>query len=331
MDTPLYRRITYEERVKIEGFLDFGRTVTEIAKLLDRPRQTINREIKAGLGFPGGRYVATSADFRSNLFKRIRRVDSKIFSHTPLRHYLLRSLCLGFSPEQISGRLRLKYPDNPLMHISHESIYKYIYSEAKGLKRRWLINQLTRSRPKRSSLPRRKIYMGTIKDRTTIDKRPEYIENREEVGHWEGDLVIGKDQKSAIGTLVERKLRYTMIIPLKSKKSEHVVEEFAKRLNALPQSLRRTLTYDNGVEFTMHKHFTELTNMPVYFAHPYSSWERGTNENTNGLIRRVYKKKTDFRYITKAQWKELEGLLNTRPRKILSYKTPVDELKQASA
>jgi len=331
MSTPLYRRITYEERVKIEGYLHCRKTVSEIAKLLNRPRQTIHKEIKAGLGFPGGRYVASNAEMRSNFFKRTRRPDCKIALNTQLRHYIFRSLCLGISPELIAGRLKLEFPENPLMQISHESIYKYIYDEAKGAKRKWLIKQLTRNKPKRSGLPKRKIYMGTIPDRTTIDKRPDYVEQREEIGHWEGDLMIGKDQKSAIGTLVERKLRYTMIIPLKSKCSEHVVEAFAKRLNTLPKALRKSLTYDNGVEFTMHKRFTELTNMPVYFAHPYSSWERGTNENTNGLIRRVYKKKTDFRTITKSQWRHLEYLLNTRPRKVLGYKTSNEEFKKLCA
>lgn len=331
MNQPLYRRITYEERVKIEGYLQCRKTVSEIAKLLNRPRQTIHKEIKAGLGFPGGRYVASSAEMRSNFFKRTKRVDSKIALNTQLRHYIFRNLCLGVSPELIAGRLKLDYPENPLMQISHESIYKYIYGEAKGVKRRWLIKQLTRHKPKRSSLPRRKIYMGTIPDRTPIDKRPEHIKEREEIGHWEGDLMIGKDQKSAIGTLVERKLRYTMIIPLKSKSSEHVVEAFAQRLNALPKALRKSLTYDNGVEFTKHKRFTELTDMPVYFAHPYSSWERGTNENTNGLIRRVYSKKTDFRHVTKTQWKQMEYLLNNRPRKVLAYRTPNEVLRRSSA
>lgn len=327
----MYRRITYEERVKIEGYLECKKTISEIAQLLNRPRQTINREVKAGLEFPGGRYLASNADMRSIFYRRTRRVDSKISKHTQLRHYIMRSMVLGISPELISGRLKLDYPDNPIMQISHESIYKYIYEEARGLKRNWLIKQLTWSRPKRSALPKRKIYMGHIKDRTTIDSRPKHIEERKEIGHWEGDLVIGKDQKSAIGTLVERRLRYVMIIPLKSKSSEHVVEAFAKRLNALPAILRKTLTYDNGVEFTMHKCFTELTKMPVYFAHPYSSWERGTNENTNGLIRRVYKKKTDFRTITKSQWEQLEYLLNTRPRKVLGYRTSNEEYKRLCA
>ena len=331
MNKTNYTRITYEERVKIEGYLDAGKKASEIANLLNRPKQTIYREVKAGLSFPGGRYIASNADMRSNFYKRTRRVESKIFTNTQLRHYIMRSLVLGVSPELISGRLKLDYPDNPFMQISHESIYKYIYHEAKGLKRSWLIKQLTWSRPKRSALPRRKIYMGFIKDRTSIDSRPEHIEDRQEIGHWEGDLVIGKDQKSAIGTLVERRLRYVMIIPLKSKNSEHVVEAFARRLNALPEILRKSLTYDNGVEFTMHKRFTELTKMPVYFAHPYSSWERGTNENTNGLIRRVYKKKTDFRTVSKSQWEQLEFLLNTRPRKVLGYRTSYEEFKRLCA
>jgi IS30 family transposase len=173
--------------------------------------------------------------------------------------------------------------------------------------------------------------MGSIIDRTTIDERPKHIDTREEEGHWEGDLVIGKGQTSAIGTLVERKTRYTIIVHLQSRKSKHVVEAFAKAIIGFPPNLRRSLTYDNGIEMAAHKDFKQRTQMDVFFAHPYSSWERGTNENTNGLIRRVLKKKTDFNTITPKQLKDLEYALNNRPRKVIGFYTPSELIAKLAA
>lgn len=194
-----------------------------------------------------------------------------------------------------------------------------------------LINKLVFSKPKRSKMPQRKIYMGTIIDRISIDQRPKEVEDRQFIGHWESDLIIGKDQSSAVGTIVERKSRFTLIVPLKSRKSEHVVKEFSKALLKMPKHLLKSITHDNGIEMAAHKILTDLTKMPVYFTHPYSSWQRGTNENTNGLIRRVFKKKTDFNKVSAKQLHELQNKLNNRPRKVLRYKTPNEILKQSCA
>jgi IS30 family transposase len=167
-----------------------------------------------------------------------------------------------------------------------------------------------------------------IKDRTSIDLRPESINQRQDVGHWEGDLIIGAKQGSCIGTIVERKTRYAILVKLPNKKSETVTNAFAKKLNEFDKTIRKTLTYDNGTEMAYHKSLTDQTGMDIYFAHPYSSWERGTNENTNGLVRRYYPKKTDFNTVTEDQLERLQNRLNNRPRKVLGYYT-ANEMLQA--
>ncbi len=153
------------------------------------------------------------------------------------------------------------------------------------------------------------------------------MENRQEIGHWEGDLVIGKAQKSAIGTIVERKSRYTLTVSLKDRTTKSVTRAFAKELNRFDNQLTKTMTYDNGTEMADHKWLTNNTGIKVYFANPYASWERGTNENTNGLIRRFLPKKTDFKNVDRAQLKMIQNKLNNRPRKVLGYKTPLEVLE----
>ena len=167
-----------------------------------------------------------------------------------------------------------------------------------------------------------------IKDQVNISQRPKHVELRIEVGHWEGDLMIGTGQKSAIGTIVERKTRYTFIVKIENRKSKTVTQQFAKLLNTLPKYIRKTMTYDNGIEMANHKWLSNNTGMDIYFANPYSSWERGTNENTNGLIRRFFPKGTDFNKITIEQLKQAQFALNNRPRKILGYKTPNEIMNQ---
>ena len=326
-----YRRITLEERYKIEALLQFSKSVSEIANALNRPRSTISREIKRGVYVDGKRYFAEHANTTAKFKNKVKRVYPKLMQCIPLRLYMYRGLLKGWSPEQISMRIKIEYPNNENMRISYEAIYIYIYRYTKGKLRIKLINRLPYSKPKRTSKSKRHIYMGTIIDRISIDERPLHIEERKEIGHWESDLIIGKGQTSAIGTLVERVTRYTIIVPLESRKSKHVVKEFAKELMLLPDIVLKTITHDNGIEMAAHKLFSKSTNMNVYFAHPYSSWERGTNENTNGLIRRVFKKKTNFNKVSVEQLKELQDNLNDRPRKVLGYKTPNEMLKELCA
>lgn len=213
------------------------------------------------------------------------------------------------------------------MRISHEAIYLFIYRHPQGLESKQWIALLKYHKSRRRSSKQKCRAKGRIKDGVSIDLRPAHIAERMQSGHWEGDLMIGANQASAIGTLVERKTRFTYIIKMKDRKTQTVTNGFKKHLNQLAPDLRRTLTYDNGFEMANHKWLTEQTGIEIYFAHPYSSWERGTNENTNGLIRRYLPKKTDFNSVSWQTLNAIENKLNNRPRKVLNYQTPNEALE----
>ncbi len=331
MDTKKYKRLSLRERIIIQTLLEENRSQSFIARKLDRSRSTISREINKWTGGPNDKYDATLADWNAkDDFLNKRNLD-KISTYPRLKIYVYKGLLKGWSPEQISGRIKLQYPNDPVMTISHEAIYMHIYAHRQAKLNKKLIKLLPYQKTQRRR-PNAKTKRGSkIIDQVSIDLRPAHIESREEIGHWEGDLVIGKGQKSAIGTVVERKSRFTYIVKLKNRKSDTVRKQFAKKFLALERNLARTMTYDNGMEMAQHKEFSQQTGMTVYFAHPYASWERGTNENTNGLIRRYFPKGTDFNKITENQLKEVQEKLNNRPRKILNYKTPMEILIRNSA
>ena len=322
MEKTQYKRLSLKERIIIETLLKEKKRKTFIAKQLNRSRSAISREINKWVRNPEDSYKAELAHWYAVDDNNTKRYYDKITQYPKLRIYVYRGLMKKWSPEQISGRIKLEYPGDEIMRISYESIYKHIYTHPQGRINKKLISLLPYHKTRRRKLKRRDKQKGRIKDGVSIELRPKQIENREEIGHWEGDLIIGSKQNSAIGTNVERKIRYTHIIKLKDRKSKTVVKSFAKRINELPIQLRKTMTYDNGKEMANHKLFTKETGMQVYFAHPYSAWERGTNENTNGLIRRYFPKGTDFNKVTEEQIKMVEEILNNRPRKVLGYKTP---------
>jgi IS30 family transposase len=324
METKKYVRLTYKERVVIETLLSEKKSRTFIAKRLNRSKSTITRELKKWIGKPSDKYKysADLADWNAKDDYLNKRNLDKISTYKSLKRYVYRGLLNEWSPEQIAGKIKLEYPGNSIMSISHEAIYTHIYNHNQGKFKRKLIALLLYSKTKRRSRKGSKKYRIKIKDQISIDDRPEHIMLREEVGHWEGDLIIGVKYVSAIGTLVERKTRFTYIVKLKDRKSETVTTAFGKPLNKMHSQFRKTMTYDNGMEMANHKSFTQNTGMPVYFAHPYSSWERGTNENTNGLIRRYLPKKTDFNKVTETELKTIQDKLNNRPRKILGFYTP---------
>lgn len=322
-----YKRLSFEERVIIQTLLEEKKSKSFISKKLKRSRSTIGREInKFVVDSKYDKYEAKLADWCAKDDYLNKRNLDKIETHKKLQIYVYKGLLKHWSPEQISGRIKLDYPNDPIMTISHESIYQHIYAHRQASLNKKLIALL----PYHKSIRRRTNAYSKrktrIKNQISIEQRPLHIENREEVGHWEGDLVIGKGQKSAIGTNVERKTRYVIISKLKDRKSKTVTTEFQRDLKPLPKKLKKTMTYDNGMEMAKHESFTKKTGMLVYFAHPYSSWERGTNENTNGLIRRFFPKGTDFNKISKQQLKIAQNKLNNRPRKVLNYKTPAEAL-----
>ncbi|MEK6868036.1 MAG: IS30 family transposase, partial [Nanoarchaeota archaeon] len=299
------------------------KTASFIARQLSRNRSTITREINKWVmkkeslrNHPINRYKADLAHWCAEDDYQNKKSMDKISLYPALRIYVYRGLLNKWSPEQIAGRIKEDYPGSSIMNISYEAIYMYIYRHRQGKVNKKLIALLPYSR----SIRRK--YKGSpartkIKDAVSIDKRPKRIELRRQAGHWEADLMIGIKQASAIGTMVERKTRLVRIIKLKDRKSKTVTREFKKQMDNMHPLFRKTLTYDNGSEMANHKWFTQHTGMKVYFSHPYSAWERGTNENTNGLIRRFLPKQTDFNLVPQTQLQNIEDKLNNRPRKVL--------------
>lgn len=325
-----YKRLSLKERVIIQTLLEEKKSRCFIAKKLGRSRSTITRELHKWLGDSEGKYDASLAQWNAEDDYLNKRNRDKINSNKRLKMYVYRGLLKDWSPEQIAGRIKQDYPLDDAMRISYEAIYCHIYAHRQAQLNKKLIKLLPYQKSQRRRVNVKTKRGSKIKDQVSIDQRPKYIENREEIGHWEGDLVIGKGQKSAIGTIVERTSRYTCIVKISSRKSAVVRKQFVKAFSSFQQNIAKTMTYDNGVEMAQHKTFTKQTGIQVYFAHPYASWERGTNENTNGLIRRYFPKGTDFNIISEQQLKQVQMKLNNRPRKVLNYKTPMEILSQNS-
>jgi len=322
-----HRRLSLKERIKIETLLNEEKSKAYIAKTLGRSRSTISREVNRWVGSPDEKYVAELADwYAKDEYLNKRNLD-KISTHKPLKHYVYKGLLKGWTPEQISGRIKIQYPKNAIMSISHEAIYRHIYTRPQAALNKKLMKLLVRKKTRRRPIKKVRGKGSKIRNQVSIDNRPEHIDNRQEIGHWEGDLIIGKGQKSAIGTIVERKSRYTLIVKLKSRKADQVAKMFSEKINQLNKKLRKSMTYDNGIEMAKHQLITQKTGMKIYFAHPYSSWQRGTNENTNGIIRRDFPKGTDFNLIDEKQILKLQHKLNNKPRKIIGYKTPKEVLE----
>jgi IS30 family transposase len=250
-----------------------------------------------------------------------------------LRSYVLAKLKQKWSPDEISSRLRVQYPLDMTMRISSEAIYQFIYVLPRGELKKELLKSLRQERAYRRRQERSKDTenRGKISEMISIEERPKEVEARSVPEHWEGDLIFGKYKRTALATLVERVTRYTILVPLVAKDARSVRESLAREFKKLPKELVKSLTYDQGKEMSQHKQFTIDTNIQVYFAHPSSPWERGTNENTNGLIRQYFPKGTDFSTITKAEIKRVERELNDRPRKVLGYLKPVEVIQQIVA
>lgn len=320
-----YTLLTKRDRERIEEWLGKDFTQTHIAKNLGVNRSTISLEISKGKDAQGN-YRALYAEKQA--VKRIRSrklAKRKLLLNIPLQTFVHEKLVATWSPTQISQEARNIYTDEP-MQISHEAIYQYMYVLPRGSLKKTLVEGLHQSRKYRRTQRQAKEdeeMRGKIKDMLSIEERPKEVESRTIPGHWEGDLIIGKYKRSAIATLVERTTRYTIIVPLNKKDALSVRIALSQALGELPLHMKKTLTYDQGKEMSQHKKFTIDTGIQVYFAHPSSPWERGTNENTNGLIRQFFPKGTDFSLITREELQRAQDLLNGRPRKCLDWRYPV--------
>jgi len=315
-----YKRIDLPQRIIIEKLLALSKTQEQIGLAIGYSRSAICRDIKLCKKNSYSALEATRISVGNTSNRRC--LKSKIVHQKALGKVVLKKLDLRWSPEQIQLFLKKKYPTNLAMQISMESIYFYIYIHAKPELKKLLINQLRQKRAYRGNVRRGTDKRTTIKDPVRIDERPDEVMGREIPGHWEGDLIIGKDHTSAIGTLNERSSRTVIIVHLKAKDATSVRKAFEKEFRSIPAQMKKSLTYDNGSEMAQHKLFTKNTKVKVFFAHPYSPWERPTNENSNGLIRDYFPKGTDFSTISKKRLKEVQNELNERPRKVLDMCTP---------
>lgn len=324
-----YQRLSSEDREEISRGLVIELSIRDIARNLARAPSTISREVHKGRA---NRYTyrAHKAQKRALRNAKYRREGKcKLMAAPELWEYVHAKLRLKWSPEQIAQALKKEYPVNEVMRISHEAIYNYLYVLGRGELKKELLNCLRQSHKRRRKRSRTKeAAPRKLEDMLSIEERPAEVENRTVPGHWEGDILIGRNRQSALGSLVERTTRTTVLVPLRSKKAREVRKAFAREARRLPEQMRLTITYDQGREMAEHKLFTKATKMKVYFAHPASPWERGTNENTNGLIRQFFPKGTDFNKVTRKEIKHAQDLLNGRPRKVLDWETPYDSFKK---
>ena len=321
-----FKRLIFSERIQIEKLISHHKSYAGIADDLGRSKSTIQREVKP---FGKKHYTAIKAHHQSVSRSSNRKSGkSKIKQCAALEDYVLEKLKKKWSPRQISVSLSLNFPHKNEMQLSHETIYFYIYVHAKPELKNELIKELRQQRKYRGNVRRGKDKRTTIKDPVRIDERPLEVIGREVPGHWEGDLVMGKDRQSAIGTLNERSSRTVILVHLKARDATSVRKAFEQEFKSIPAQMKKSLTYDNGTEMAQHKLFTKNTKIQVYFAHPYSPWERPTNENSNGLIRHYFPKGTDFSTITKKELKRVQDELNERPRNVLNWKTPKDVFEE---
>jgi IS30 family transposase len=316
-----YTRITVNEREEISLGLAQGFSQRSIAITLGRSPSSICCEINRNIRHQK-RYRAIDAQRWTNRLIHITRKKRKLDKFKALKEYVYKQLDQLWSPEQIAKRLKVLYPQDMTMQISHESIYSYLYVRPRGALKNVMVKCLRRHHIKRRKGGKSRRNTSTIQDFISIEERPAEVADRVIPGHWEGDLIMGSMNATALGTLVERTTRMTFLVKLKGRDSTSVRKAFEHEFKRVPEGLKRTLTYDNGTEMSEHKLFTKSTNIQVYFAHPHSPWERGTNENTNSLVRQIFPKGTDFTKVSFKEVKRAQRMLNDRPRKTLEFLTP---------
>jgi IS30 family transposase len=324
------RVLSTTDREEISRGLADGQSLRALARQLGRAPSTLSREVHRH----GGRaaYRAHRADRRA--WRRARRPKvCRLARHRRLRRAIAAKLRRQWSPQQIAGWLRRTYPSDPEMQVSHETIYRSLFVQSRGALARALTQHLRRQRSTRRARAAKAVghYAGHIVDAVSIRERPADIEDRAVPGHWEGDLLMGARRGSQIATLVERQSRYVILVRIPRADTLTVIRALARRVQRLPAGLMKSLTWDRGVELAGHRTFTVATNVQVYFCDPRSPWQRGSNENTNGLLRQYFPKGTDLSGYSQPQLDAIALRLNTRPRLTLGYKTPADKLAEIVA
>ena len=321
--------LSLAEREEISRALVAGESIRSTAARLGRAPSTISREIRRNGGVEA--YRASQAEDAA--WERGRRPKRcKLRKHRTLARLVAEKLRMLWSPEQIAGWLKHTYPCDESLHVSHETIYRSLFIQARGALRKELLEHLRRTRAMRRSRHHtlKTQGLGQIVDAVSISERPASVEDRAVPGHWEGDLVFGS-HNSQIATLVERQTRYVMLVKLDGKDSQTVVNALIKHSHKLPQELYKSLTWDRGTEMHAHKKFTLATDIQVYFCDPQSPWQRGSNENTNGLLRQYMPKGMDLSSFSQLQLNAIARQLNERPRKTLGFHTPAEMFSECVA
>ncbi len=321
--------LTLAEREEISRAVVAGHSLRSIAASLGRAPSTISRELNRNGGEE--RYRASQADQAA--WDRARRPKTcKLAQNRTLARIVAGKLQLEWSPQQIAGWLKRTYPDDDNGQVSHETIYRSLFIQARGALKKELLQHLRRTRGMRRSRHHtmKTNNHGRITDTVSISERPPTVEDRAVPGHWEGDLLFGS-KNSQIATLVERQTRYVMLVKVDGKDTETVINALIKHAHKLPQELYQSLTWDRGKEMADHKRFTLATDIKVYFCDPQNPWQRGSNENTNGLLRQYFPKGIDISSYSQAKLNAVARRLNERPRKTLNYETPAERFAQSVA
>lgn len=314
------KQLSAAEREEISRGLAAGVSLRSLARQLGRSASTISREIARN----GGVDCYRAAQAEQQAWNRARRPKRCLLGrHERLREVVAHKLQQDWSPQQIAGWLKVAYDNDPTMQVSHETIYRSLFIQARGVLKKELTSHLRSRRLMRRAKSATTKGRGGIVDAVSIRERPAQAEDRAVPGHWEGDLLAGA-ANTHIATLVERRSRYTMLVRVKGKDTDSVVSALIRQVRRLPTHLMSTLTWDRGVELAQHKRFAVATDVQVYFCDPRSPWQRGTNENTNGLLRQYFPKGTDLSCYSQRQLDAIARKLNTRPRKTLGFTSPAD-------
>ncbi|WP_424947212.1 IS30 family transposase [Candidatus Spongiihabitans sp.] len=319
-----YRRLCLVEREAIGVLCHCGAGIRAIAGPLYRSPSTISREINRNKR--GFYYLAVTADNKAR--RRCYRRLGKLVQDPGLRRLVINGLRKQWSPAQISAKLKIDYPGDERMRVCAETLYTYLYVLPRGSLRQSLLRCLRQHRPARRPRSRGNDRRGRIPEMISIEERPAQVAERAVPGHWEGDLILGARHQSALGALGERATRTVLLVRLKRPDAETARKAFARKSRTTPKQMKPTLTHDQGKEMPAHRLFTKETRMPVCFAPPRSPWERGANENANGLIRRRFPKGADFNQVSAYQARKAQDRLNGRPRNVLNWKAPFEAFNE---
>jgi IS30 family transposase len=323
------RTLSLDEREEISRGLAEGLSLRAIADVLGRAPSTVSREVAHNGG--ATKYRATTAD-RGAWDRACRPKPGKLSTCPRLRRAVERGLGRNWSPRQISHWLAKHHSDDPELQVSHETIYQSLYVQGRGELRAELRRALRSGRASRKPRARtQNKRKSRIPEMVNISERPAEVEDRAVPGHWEGDLILGANRRSYIGTLVERSTRFVLLMKLKDSTAEEVCKAITKKIKTLPQELRRSVTWDQGNEMALHREFSIATGVDVYFCDPSSPWQRGSNENTNGLLRQYFPKGTDLSVHSQAELNKVARELNGRPRETLDWMTPWEKLREVVA